>query len=238
MMKFFRIIEGMKSDLYIRKKLRRSLLSLGMGAMFLTFSLFFVGMMGMKTKKFTIDRTFYFLCEQSKKESISVSVQTNYLDGGAGYALTREDKNYVVLAAYNDLADAQKVAENLKVQTEVLPLELDTFYFTTAAQREVFSRVQGCVNTLLQCSDLLYKTANRLTMSEFTQREGRSIVQEIDLVLGGLLGEATEQTRNNLQAQKDKCKEILSDVIYAKDLRYLQLMMIEGIYDLQQEFSL
>jgi hypothetical protein len=208
-----------------------------MGGMLFVFLCSYIGAIAARTKKFTVDKTFYFLAEEAG-ESVSVFAQSVYNSGGAGYPYEADGKSYSVLAAYNALEEAQTVADTMAAkgrETTVLPVTVGTFYFTTRALAAEAEETEGVVTTVLQCADVLYSAANKLETGEYAQTEGRACIEGISLALNGLREEGS--AGELLVCGREKCAEIASGVVYAKDLRYLQIELIGGIIDLQKIYS-
>lgn len=213
-------------------------LYLGMGGVLFLFLCSYIGAIAARSKKFTVDKTFYFLAEEAG-ESVAVFAQSVYNGGGAGYPYEAEGKYYSVLAAYNDLQAVQSVAETMEAkgkETSILTVTVGTFYFTTRTLIEEAEKTEGVVTTILQCADVLYAAANRLERGEYGQAEGRACVAGISAALGGIEG-MLEQAEELLLVAREKCDEIETGVVYAKDLRYLQIELIGGIAALQKYFS-
>ncbi|MBQ9081774.1 MAG: hypothetical protein IJY26_03985 [Clostridia bacterium] len=212
----------------------------GVGAIFIaviavSFATFFIGV-----EEFSVNRTFYFLVLDAKEETVDVLSQDAYVGGGAGYAFTYKSAHYVALASYPSETQAKTVQDTLEkkgTQTKILPLELNTLYFTTKAQRENKAQIEGCVNTLLQCITLLYNTANGVDTVQYTQREARAIINELQAVFKELRQNSPPQTESLLGGAERKCREITVGIVYAKDIRYLQLFLSEGLYNLQTVFD-
>ncbi len=190
-------------------------------------------------ESYVVDKTFYFLVLSVGEEDASDRAQDVYVNGGAGYVFSLEGAEYVGIASYADEASAAGVRDALAEkgkQTEILPLTVDTFWFSTRGQRAVRAQVEGCVNTLLQCITLLYNAANGLDSGEYTQREVRAAVTELRTVLNGLLRDAAAETKELLRGAARQCLGMMSSAVYAKDLRYLQLYLSEGICSWQNIF--
>lgn len=213
------------------------LLVAGMGAFFfVVIASFFVGM-ACRAEEVKIGRTFYFLVLPADEQTATVWAQNVYVNGGAGYSFLHDGTYYVALASYRTENEANNVRASLKQkgrQTKILPLTVDSFYFTTRAQKEEKQNIEDCVNTLLQCVDLLYNTANGVDTAQYTQEDSRAIVAELKTVLGALREKDTLRTEEILVSAINQCRGIISGTVYAKDIRYLQLFLSEKIYDLQK----
>lgn len=219
----------------------KSLFVLGMVTLVSAFIIGYFAAMSVRMKHFTVDRTFYFLSVRADPGTVSVAAKSEYSEGGAGYTFTSGKNNYVALAGYNDEREATIVRDNLKAkgkECEIVPLKVDSFYFTDKKEVAVYEETRGFVNTLLSCVDLAYETANRLEEGRFTQKEAGRVLGEIGGVLEGAEATNVPAAAKLAREGSEKCDEITEDIIYAKEVRYLQLMLSEGIYDLQKLFVL
>lgn len=232
---------GKKRKNEVKEFILKNLFVLGMVSLFSSVIIGYFATLSVRMKNFTVDRTFYFLSVKVQAETAAVVAKSEYSDGGAGYTFVHDGQDYVALAGYNTEREAQIVSDSLKTrgrETEIVSLTVDTFYFTDRKEVEAFEGVYGFVHTVLQCIDLLYETANELDEGGFTQEEARRVLKEICGVIAqageGGVTRVTELTR----ASVNKCTEIVNGVIYAKDVRYTQLLLSEGIYDLQELFEL
>jgi hypothetical protein len=210
---------------------------LGMGGVLFVFLCSYIGAIAARGKRFGVDRTFYFLAEEAG-ESVSVFAQSVYNGGGAGYLYESNGISYSVLAAYNALEEAQGVANTMAArgrETVLLPVTVGTFYFTTRARAAEAAATEGVVTTALDCADALYSSANKLERGEYTQAEGRACIAGIAAALKGAANGGAASAW--LQTGIEKCAEIESGVVYAKDLRYLQIELIGGIVELQNFYS-
>ncbi len=223
-----------------KKLFQQILFILGMGGMFIAVICLYSVAFALRTEEFTVNRTVYFLVLPAEESTSSVVAQDIYVSGGAGYVFSHKATQYVALAAYNDEWAARNVQGTLEKkgkETKILPLYIDTFYFKSKKEKENKGAIEGGVNTLLQCADLLYTTANGLETTRFTQGEARQIVSELQSVFNALKANAVAQTEVLLNYAVKKCREITSGIIYAKDVRYLQLLLLEGVYALQEAFD-
>ena len=209
------------------------------------FCCFFVGYFSVfckRTKTFDLNRTYYLLCESSAEDRVETTAGIAYLSGAAGYVFTLSGQEKVALAAYTNGADAEIVAAIQATkgkETQIVEVTLGTFYFTDREQASVFEEVRGEIVTLIACADAILTIANGLENGKYTQEEGKRLVQDVEGVLCSLAEEnTTELTAELLQEGKEKCSETKSGILYAKDLRYLQLMLIEGVYRWTKIFSI
>ena len=225
----------------VKEFLLKNVFILGMVSLFSAVVVGYFAAISARTKDFTVDRTFYFLAVKAEAETAAVVSKSEYSYGGAGYTFTYDGVNYVGLASYNSESEARIIKEGLKnrgKETEIVELTVDTFYFTDRREVEKYEETCGFVNTALQCADLLYATANGLDSGELTQEEARRVIEEIRAVFSQAGEKGCAAVAEMTDAGEKKCAGIVSGVIYAKDVRCLQMQISEGIYNLQKVFAL
>ena len=213
----------------------------GMGGIYIAFIVLVAACFFIKAERFEVQKTFYLLAVPIKEQSVSVSVQDVYTGGGAGYALNHGGKCYVVLSAYPTQAEAktvQNLPQNKQKDMQIVALQVNTLYFNTKSERAVKESIQRGVRTLLNCIDILYQTANAIDTAQYTQRQAQGILREVHRTVSALQKDAPWQIGELLLQAGQKCMQTLQGIIYAKDVRYLQIHLCEGIYSLQNVFSL
>lgn len=225
----------------IKDFILKNVLIAGMVCLFSTVIVGYFAALSARMKNFTVNRTFYFLSVKAAAETAAVLAQSEYTDGGAGYTFQYGGEYYVGLAAYNTEREARLVQDTLKNRgrdTQIVSLTVDTFYFTDRKEIEAYENTHGFVTTVLQCVDLLYAAANGLDEGAFTQSEARGVLKEISGVISRAGEGGVADVAALSRAGVEKCAEITDGVIYAKDVRYLQLQLSEGVYNLQKVFAL
>ena len=166
---------------------------------------------------------------------MSVSAQT-YFSGGAGYLITVSGKECVVLAGYKRERDASFVGSTLRqkgVETEIVSCACKDFVLNggAAAYKE---RVVGNLQTVDSNVWLLYDVANGLERTTLSQDEARAAVKGVLSSLSGLRlnngGSLFARWDAALYSAERKAREIASGIVFAKDVRYLQVQLIAMLY--------
>ncbi len=215
-------------------------LFLGMGGVCLLFIVGVALSFLIAPKSYKVDTTFYFLVLPVEDKTVSAWSQNVYVSGGAGYVFTHEKQDYVALASYPTQAVAEGVQGTLQEKGQevlILPLTLNALYFVGRENVEAQASVEGTVTTLLGCTQLLYNTANGVDSGQYTQNEARAVIDELKRVLVGLQSEGLAAFDNLLGGAVKECTAMTSGIIYAKDIRYLQLSLSHGLYSLQEVFT-
>lgn len=191
----------------------------------------------------SLDTTYYFLvrdCEDTTASAVSGQV---YLSGGAGYLLEVGAESTVVLACYFQETDAeyvQAVMTEKGVETRVLALTAKDFTLNGNAAAEQ-SRIASNAQTADTCARILYDTANGLERTDVSQEEARSALRGVVRSLKGLQTENTASlyTAWNAalyQAAK-RGTELSEGILFAKDLRYLQVELCLMVVGAGEYFS-
>ncbi len=189
------------------------------------------------------EREYYFLvreCEDTTASAVSGQV---YLSGGAGYLLETNGRSCVVLAGYFRLEDAERVKSTMaekEIFADVLVLRSEDFFLEGDAAEEK-NRVEGNLKTAETCARVLYDAANGLERTSLTQEEAKSAVRGVSKSLKGLReGNASElfsRWNAELVAAERRCTEICEGILFAKDLRYLQVQLLMAVVNADGYFA-
>lgn len=178
------------------------------------------------------DKTYYLLVRACEEETaVSVSTQV-YLSGGAGYLMQAGGRDCVVLSCYFREADAARVQRNLQgkdVEAFVVACDAPVFELSGSAAGYA-ERICSNLDTLDSNIKLLYDVANGLERTELNQDEARAAVRGVTASLSGLRtgneGALFERWNAALQKAERKGREIASGILFAKDVRYLQVQLV------------
>ena len=191
------------------------------------------------TTKIHMKTEFHFLVSEEK--SVAAGVEFAKLEGGAGYILRYNGKDYVVLSVYLSEKDASFVQEalsNQNRQTSLICLSFTSLYFRGTQQRKVGVYV-GALQTFYECLSILERNIERLE-SGMTQEKCRAVLLELKrqfsymyeiyanvypdfaVLCGKLVGEL---------------QNIVEDIVYASRLRYILCDAVDGYLRLSKEFS-
>lgn len=171
--------------------------------------------------------TYYFLVRDCESATAGAVAGESYGSGGAGYLL--EGDNAVVLACYYDESDAAAVRDTMSakgVSVRILTRSSNSFKLDAdhASER---ARVEANARTVDAASRVLYDAANSLERTEISQEEARAALKGVALSLAGLASENEGPLYalwnvEVLRAER-KCRELSEEIVFAKDLRYLQI---------------
>lgn len=190
----------------------------------------------------SIGKTYYFLardCEEATAASVTAQV---YLSGGAGYLLEKDGESSVVLACYYKQTSADAVCRNMiqrGVDTRVLAYDTTDFGLegSDAAYAQKIVQNAGTVDTNAR---ILFDVANGLERSEISQEEARTAVRGVVSSLGGLRtgndAEIFGYWNNFLYSAERRGRELAEGILFAKDLRYLQVTLCFGILNAENYF--
>lgn len=229
----------MKAD-FFRKKILMLAGTLSVAAVL--FSVFYARVLT-KTQVVDLTQSFYFLV--SEEENATAAAETISLSGGAGYVLTRGDADYAVLSCYFTERDAKTVKDNLaakKIPAAVLAESGGKLYLKKNSEKRNAEKLAGCFNTMNSCIHLLYDIGTRAETGEYTQQKLKRALEEVKGVLSCLSrenrgGVFTEISVCGAKAA-EKLSEISRGVVYAKDIRYVQVYLSDCYLSLASKFSL
>lgn len=190
-----------------------------------------------------LTQTFYFLV--SEEENATVSSQSIYLSGGAGYVLKRGGENYAVFSCYFTPTDAKIVRDNLaakKISASVLTESGGCLYLKKNSEKRNAKKLKGCFNTLNESIRLLYDIAAKAETGEYTQQKLKSLLSETSGVLFCLSKENPDGMFTDISVCASNAAQRLSEIsrstVYAKDIRYVQIYLSDCYLLLSSDFSL
>ncbi len=194
----------------------------------------------MKTsKRVEISQSFYFLLSQEMH--LSAGAEQVKLEGGAGYLLRAEGKDYVAISVYLQKKEGEQVFQTLQKQgkeVKLLPKEIDTLcFFGKDKKKAAFYvsalRLAGNYIALLN-EWLVYLDKGG------TQKRCREGLNELarQYVYAGESYREYEKFSKNCQATAKMLERLCEDVLFVKDLRYLLCLQVENYCNLCEEFSL
>lgn len=182
---------------------------------------------------------YYFVCYAMRDNSVSASsissAVTEY--GGAGYILEHGGAYYVTVACYYTQNDADEVCAELKGRTfdcSVLKIETDEYCLQTAVSKKYGNLYVGNLNTLHSLSKIAYECANALDTGEYGQANAKNVLVDIKNGLDGLLKTNSENCfTTELQRLKAVCNDAAEGYVYSKDLRKLQIAILDTVINIQ-----
>lgn len=195
-----------------------------------------------KTQVVDLTQTFYFLV--SEEENTTVAAESISLGGGAGYVLTRGNTDYAVLSCYFTERDAKTVRDNLaakKIPAAVLAESGGKLYLKKNSEKRNAETIAGGFNTMNSCIRLLYEIGTKADTGEYSQQKLKRALEEVRKVFSCLAienrGVFAELSDCSAKAT-EKLSEISRGVVYAKNIRYVQVYLSDCYLSLASKFSL
>ncbi len=188
-----------------------------------------------KGKKKEWNAAFYFLLSEDSK--VEVGAEFIKLDGGAGYLLRHEGKEYAAISVYLSEEEAKTVQCGLPQKgkgTKIVEKKVDGLYFRNKKQsvlyvnalriwKEYITLLNGCISKLEK--GLTQEACKRLLNS---LKEQYSYSQK-EYAAYGAFADVCRQSKENLEA-------LCVGNIYVKDLRYFLCWQAEKYISLCKEF--
>ena len=183
-------------------------------------------------------KSFYFLL--SPTEHIEVGIFDAQLDGGAGYLLNDNGREVVVLAAYLNKADAVTAQASVSGNFELLNVSVERLYFKTWREKRNADSYQSALSALYNCMQILEQEIYRLDNGA-TQNSSISVLK----ILQRQFAYMDREYARTYHSFSEICKKtamslekIVSDIVFASDLRYLLCELTVGYIELTKNFSL
>ena len=198
---------------------------------------------GRSYARVSLSKTYWFLVRECEDSTAAATVVNAYLSGGAGYLIETGGKQSVVLACYYTEVSAESIKNSLEhkgVETELLKLKPQEFSLngSASAQKE---QIISNAETVDTCAKILYDTANGLERSEISQEDARAAVRGVVSSLGGLRAGNPDSVfgiwNSQLLSAERKGTEIASGILFAKDLRYLQVQLCFSVVNMGDYFA-
>ena len=184
--------------------------------------------------------TYHFLVRRCDHATAAAVAGDAYLAGGAGYLL--ENEGLVVLAGYYSKEDATYVGHTMSergVEVSVVTRTLDDFS-TGREHAALRGQIEDELTTLDALSRLLFDAANGLERG-LGQQDAHAALQgaaaSLDGLVGGNEGEYFKLWNVELLRIKRRAKETDAGLVFAKDLRYLQVAILVTILRAPVYFS-
>lgn len=186
-------------------------------------------------------KNFYFLV--SDFEHVEVGAQVAQLQGGAGYALTCAGDEYAAYAVY--FSESESEAARVSVaqtgeRAKTVALHSNPIYLKSTKQKQNAAQITGAFESLYGCMQVLNNETKRLERGA-TQESSKRILQTLSKQFSFLGKEYAERVTGYESVCKNAGElllEMISDVVYSKDLRYLLCKLSVDYTDLSKNFSL
>ena len=179
----------------------------------------------------SLPQRYWLLVRECEDSTAAAIIGQSYVSGGAGFLYEAGGRQTVALACYYEEATASSVSTTMAekgVETRVIPLTPSDFELNgnAAAQQK---RIAANADTVDTCAKILYDTANGLERAELSQEGARAAVRGVVSTLRGLAKENTgafyESWNTELVRATRKGVELSEGILFAKDLRYLQIQL-------------
>ena len=194
-----------------------------------------------QTKAVDVNLCFYFLVTEDMR--VDASAVFIKLEGGAGYLLRDEGKEYVVLSVYLEENDGRMVREALARQgksTQIISVGIKTIYLKLAKDKEKSNVYMGAFQCLRGYAKALAEIILYLD-SGGTQEACKRVLQPLIrqmLFLSEEYMEGYPAFSRVCRTTANSLAEIYNGTIYVRDLRYLLCELAEKSVSLALRFSL
>ncbi len=205
----------------------------------------FVGIVwwcGRAYARVTLTQKYWFLVRDCEDSTATAIIGNTYLSGGAGYLIETGGRQSVVIACYYSEVSARSVQRTMEekgIETRIEKYRPRDFTLNGNSS-ECKDKIISNANTADTCAKILYDTANALERTQISQEEARAAVRGVVSSLKGLYEGNEEscfaQWNTALLRAERRGKEITSGIIFAKDLRYLQVQLCFSISNIGDYF--
>lgn len=191
-----------------------------------------------RRSKIHFKKEYYFVCYTVRDNAISADAISDTVSsfGGAGYVLEYDRNYYVIVACYYTDNEANRVKQNLLkrgLNCSVLSVETDDYPINSLSPSKE-QLYLGNLNTLHSLSELCYKCANGLDTGEYNQSSAKGVLNDIKNGLSGLKAANSENCFfSEIRRLIAECDVIGDDYIYSKDMRKLQIAIIDTIINIE-----
>lgn len=206
-----------------------------------TFSAFFYAKRLENAQRVVAEKQFYFLV--SNGESVQASTEMISLQGGAGYALVHGSDTYAAYAVYfskDESMDAQSSVLEMGKNAKIVEVSCTPLYLKTEKEKANAPMIMGAFESFYGCMQVLNGEIKRLERGA-TQESSRCILQTLSRQFSFLKKQYAEKVAgygNACENAEKGLSEILSNIVYAKDLRYLLCELSVAYANLSKNFSL
>ncbi len=184
---------------------------------------------------------YYLLVRDCSVSTAGAVAGESYAAGGAGYLL--EQENVVVLACYYSEAEANSVSQAMLksgIETRLVNRRFQPFTLLKEAAEER-KNIEAEADTVQACGKVFYDLANGLERGELTQAQARASAEGAASALGGLVKTGEKQCyalwNAALGRWKRRARELSEGILFAKDLRYLQVEICLSLAQLCDFFA-
>lgn len=179
----------------------------------------------------TLKQKYWFLVRDCEDSTAAAIIGNTYLSGGAGFLIETGGRQSVVIACYYTEVSAKSVQRSMEekgIETRILNYAPSDFTLKGNSS-SCKDKIIANADTADTCAKILYDAANALERTQISQEEARAAVRGAISSLQGLRAGNSEncfsQWNTVLVNAERRGKEIASGIIFAKDLRYLQVQL-------------
>lgn len=194
-----------------------------------------------QVKRVKISACFYYLV--SEDTHLEAGAEFIKWQGGAGYLLHFQEREYAVLSVYLNEEEGVAVKTSLLGKGEnvcLLRLGRETLYFKTTKEKQKAGVYLGALQTMYSCAQVLSDCIERLEKG-MTQESCKRILSPLERHFL-YLAESYKGEYPKFSSVCEKTAQELfvtqQNIIYAKDLRYLLCETCVEWEELASEFSL
>lgn len=213
--------------------------------MFAVLLCLFVGYLfwcGKDYARVSFSQKYWLLVRECEETTASAIVGESYVLGGAGNLVEVNGTRVVALSCYYTERDANLVQRSMEgkgVVTQIIPLAPEDLELRGDSVREE-KRILANAETIDACARILYDTANGLERTECSQDEARAALKGVLSSLKGLQdgneGEAYALWNNALENVRRRGEETVQGILFARDLRYLQVQLCITVTNVKNYF--
>lgn len=221
---------------------RKNLLYLFAGGLFVVFVLlsFFYSVFLSRTKAVPIYTNFYFLV--TEEMHVEAGAELIKLEGGAGYVLCCEGREYAVISVYLKEGEGESVhaaMTQLGKTVQILPVKIDYLYLKGKDKKKesvylsALNVLKGYISLMEECVGLLDKGSTQESVKRILIAMRRQILYTV------------KQYQREYSPFSRLCRQIAegladveNEILYASELRYLSCQMVDGYLSLCGQFKL
>lgn len=189
-------------------------------------------------EKVYLSDNFYFLV--SKTVNVEVGAFESLQNGGAGYILEENGREYAVLSVYFTEEKALQVQNGLAEETLLLRKKTNDLYLKTRSDKALANTFKNAFSCLKSCMEILSEEIVRLdngATQESSKRILRILQKQYDYLEYEYKKSFPDFAKLCERAEKALGK-IVAGTVYVKDLRYLLCELCVSYNGLADTFEL
>lgn len=183
---------------------------------------------------------FHFLVSEDTR--VEASAEFVKLEGGAGYLLRENGRDYVVLAVYLEKTDGLSVQEVLAAQnkqTHLISMGIDRLIFRGKKERKKSRLYVGALQSLYGCLCVLEQCVERLETG-MTQSKSKEILSRLKaqfFFMSDVYANSYGAFAALCRSVATKLAEKSEGIVYTNKLRYLLCETAEGYLRVAKNFT-